>query len=357
MAKWISYPLWSRLKELGIAKIKQRGSKGGIHRPKSYSQTGNIPTLVTSCRKDNKKVTEINTSNLIQILTVNEIIPDTVICKTKFGLLNARSLMNKMDVISEHIISNDLDICGFTETWLPSQDTSVAVPNGYSMLHIPRQNRRGGGVAVVHKSNIKADLVKQNAASSYESIEAILYVRSASVRVVVIYRPPSSPVPQFFEDFSDLLERLSVSSGKLMLTGDFNFHVDNPDDPQAKTFLEMLDSNNLIQHVKSPTHLNDHILDLIITRSEEDLVSETEVSSLISDHLFIHCSLALQKPPLPRKTVISRKRLTESHGNMICHHLCLSLPPLLMSLSWCCCTTVSSPDSWIYMLPSRPGLL
>ena len=106
------------------------------------------------------------------------------------------------------------------------------------MLHIPRQNRRGGRVDVVHKSNIKADLVKQNKASSYESIEAIL------------------------------------------------------------TFLEMLDSNNLIQHVKSPTHLNDHILDLIITRSEEDLVSETEVSSLISDHLSIHCSLALQKPPL-----------------------------------------------------------
>ena len=55
---------------------------------------------------------------------------------------------------------------------------------------------------------------------------------------------------RFFEEFSQLLGHLTVSSGKLLLLGDFNFHVDGPEkDPQAARFLELLDLHNLSQHV------------------------------------------------------------------------------------------------------------
>ena len=44
-------------------------------------------------------------------------------------------------------------------------------------------------------------------------------------------------------DFNDLLEHLSVSSGRLLIMGDFNFHVNEPSrDHLAVKFLDFLDS-------------------------------------------------------------------------------------------------------------------
>jgi hypothetical protein len=76
----------------------------------------------------------------------------------------------------------------------------------------------------------------------------------------------------FFEEFSDLLGRLAVSSGKLVLVGDFNFHVDDLTNPQAARFLDLLDCYNLKQHITGATHKANHTLDLVITRSCEDMI-------------------------------------------------------------------------------------
>ena len=71
----------------------------------------------------------------------------------------------------------------------------------------------------------------------------------------------------FFNEFPILLERLAVASGHLLLTGDFNFHVDDRTDSLASRFLDLLDSHNLIQHLPGPTYKDNHTLDLMITRA------------------------------------------------------------------------------------------
>lgn len=59
-----------------------------------------------------------------------------------------------------------------------------------------------------------------------------------------------------------------------MLVGDFNFHIDRQTDCDAKRFVSILDSFDLVQHVAGPTHRDGHTLDLVITRaSEKELVS------------------------------------------------------------------------------------
>ena len=59
--------------------------------------------------------------------------------------------------------------------------------------------------------------------------------RQPAVSQNVVYRRGSSSVTQtFFDDFSDLLERLSTFSAPLMIAGDFNVHVD---DATASTLL------------------------------------------------------------------------------------------------------------------------
>ena len=59
----------------------------------------------------------------------------------------------------------------------------------------------------------------------------------------------------FFEEFSRLLEQIAAEpSGCLLITGDFNFHMDDPDNANAKRFADLLESYDLKQHVNCGTH-------------------------------------------------------------------------------------------------------
>ena len=70
-----------------------------------------------------------------------------------------------------------------------------------------------------------------------------------SISSVSIYRPPTSKkhrvtTSKFLEDLSRCIETLTISPGHLLLAGDFNFHVDVPDDNDASSFLDFLDSTD-----------------------------------------------------------------------------------------------------------------
>ena len=133
------------------------------------------------------------------------------------------------------------------------------------------------------------------------------------MRVVTVYRPPPSStnrytVNMFLEEFPALLELLVLCPGKLILTGDFNFHVDDPSDSSALKFLDLLSSFNLHQHIDVPTHKDGHTLDLIITRSNEQPVSDFFVfDPLISDHFAKLCNLSLDKPSTQKQVITYRK--------------------------------------------------
>ena len=68
----------------------------------------------------------------------------------------------------------------------------------------------------------------------------------------------------FMVEFGSLLEQYVTGSSSLLITSDFNLHVDNNRDKSSQDFLPLIDSFNLKQHVCSPTHRVGHILDLLI---------------------------------------------------------------------------------------------
>ena len=74
----------------------------------------------------------------------------------------------------------------------------------------------------------------------------------------------------------------------LVIAGDFNFHMDLVHSKDAVTFNELLETFGLSQHVSVPTHIFGHILDLIITRSTNDLILGPINATLpLSDHFFV----------------------------------------------------------------------
>lgn len=132
--------------------------------------------------------------------------------------------------------------------------------------------------------------------SSFEVSEWLVDVRSTRLRIVIIYRLPFSPVhpvsiSTFFAEFSDYLESV-MSNEPLVLLGDFNIHGDVPTDMDAIQFRDLLDSMGLQQHVKQPTHIHGHTLDLLITRQSDVIIAkEPEIERYFSDHAVVLCDL------------------------------------------------------------------
>ena len=144
--------------------------------------------------------------------------------------------------------------------------------------------------ALLHKGfNVSTN--KQLDFKSFEYIDLTLNsLRSGDLRLVVIYRPPSSgrkaqPMGTFLNELSTLLEVICISHQKLLITGDFNIHVEDPSNVDARRFTSLLDAANLCNHVKSPTHKSGHTLDLVVTLENDGLVSKLATDeSLPSDH-------------------------------------------------------------------------
>ena len=235
----------------------------------------------------------------------------------RFAVINARSLRNKTAVFVDHIIEQNIDVCAVTETWLKDKDTaSIAdiCQSGYSFKSFPRpSNRMGGGTGVMFNSNLNVYLSCGGDMQSFEYSEWNLSIAHRSVKLIVVYRPPYSvahPIlpGRFFDEFSNHLETIVLSPEILLISGDFNFHLDDMANTNTMKFNEMLETFGLKQHVSKPTHSSNHILDLLITRSITDInVLSIENTLFLSDHRFVECKLSIPRPKHSNKEISCRE--------------------------------------------------
>lgn len=239
-------------------------------------------------------------------------------------MINCRSVCNKAITVKDYITDHNLDLILLTETWLGyERDRQVCgdlLPSGYEIKHISRKKRRGGGVALVYRSTISLTDMADETTSSFEGLSVCMTSESSPVRILVLYRLIPSRVntvsaSSFQHDFQNIIDRFMLKSGKLLIAGDFNIHWDVEKDPERKRLLDILQSSNLTQHVMESTHQDGHTIDLVITRSNDDLVTETSVQALISDHFAVHFNLNIHKPPIPRKETSFRKHSAVDHSD------------------------------------------
>ena len=210
----------------------------------------------------------------------------------------------------------DIDICAITESWFKTKDTvarAECTPPGYIIKNHSRSGRAGGGIALIYKSTLSLIKVAAGEKTSFQFAEYTIFSdlrsRADKIKLLVIYRPPYSTahrvtVATFLDEFANYLEPIILSPEPLVITGDTNIHVDDPDDPDGIKFLDFLDPYGLTQHVNTPNHRLGHTLDLIITHVSDALAKSTPTSdSYLSDHSTMLCPLALRKPVLAVKQV------------------------------------------------------
>lgn len=196
--------------------------------------------------------------------------------------MNARSLRNKIEVFADHVIGSEIDICvNFTNTWLQKRDDvilSALTPPGYSFKNISRMvERTGSGTGIMLRDTFKLTLVEGKERLSFESSKWNVSGNGKTTKFVIVYRPPYSeahPVPTsvFFDEFAVYLEGVVMCPEVLVIAGDFNLRIDDPENADTRRFFELLETFRLVQHVNFSTHISGHWLNLIISRSSNDII-------------------------------------------------------------------------------------
>ena len=182
---------------------------------------------------------------------------------------------------------------------------------GYRFLHVPRGHSRGGGVGLLFKDTLQINSHITDTFTTFELMN-IHFRRLQSIRVLLIYRPPdNTSCLLFLKEFSLLLEQIMAeSNGHLLISGDFNLHVDDPCSIYANRFNEILESCNLKQHVTGATHYNGHTLDLVISKKDNPLITEIKIfDPVISDHCMVHGNLRVQNRTSRKKGVLQETPL------------------------------------------------
>ena len=324
----------------GSLKIKRDVRKklfsNGIWKPRSGHGAGPsdntpspIPVRITNSRKSGHSDQPISNQSAKKQNIMIKTTPSDHQPGLNFNVccLNAQSVVNKTDSISDYITTNDFDLVALTETWLqegtPQSVLKDLVPDNYSIRHIPRPGgRRGGGIGIIYKSAIDISIIPYDTSYiSFEHMGVKMCTKHKDIMLHIIYRPPPSQVngitqQNFRDEWSGFIAGECTSSIPVVIMGDLNVHLDVASDP-GKIFLQdTLRTAGLTQHVSEPTHKHGHILDVVITRDNPQILSKLQVNdpgicdrhnNIACDHKAVTFQLNIPKPAPVRKTVTFRR--------------------------------------------------
>ena len=203
-------------------------------------------------------------------------------------------MIKKLPKVMEHIIDSDPDIVFFAETWLQTEKNSVTAEVktfGYKLLHDPRKDRekeQGGGVGIMVRDSMSAKHLPAKHFKSFEhTVISLPLANGKKIILISFYRLLFAPINLFLEEFSDLLDQHALSTESLILAGDVNLHMET-DCPYATELVELLSLHNLKQHIKGPTHVKGHTLDIIISENKDDYLEVKNIKETdVSDHFLV----------------------------------------------------------------------
>ena len=215
-------------------------------------------------------------------------------------MINARSLLSKLNAVKALAISSNPDVILITETWLTESVRSeqISIP-GYQTFRCDRSSRRGGGCLAYTKVSLFAELFHHPTLDRInDSIWLSIPALNQELIIGCIYIPPNRILRdlQLLIDSFNLLADLPASFK--LIAGDFNLpQIDWASltaPPSLQQLLSCIHLGNWVQNVQSPTR-GSNILDLIFTLLIPD--ASTNVLNLFpgSDHKIISCKFSIPR--------------------------------------------------------------
>lgn len=208
---------------------------------------------------------------------------------------NAQGIRNKKAELLHYLNKNKIPIALITETHLT--DREKFNNRNYSTYRLDRNNRQGGGVAILVHKTVKHNLVDLPITNRTECVAIGLKIGRHTVTLICTYNPPGDI------DINDI-ENLIGTNNNIILAGDLNAkHTDwgcrtsNRAGNKLRGFF--YDSNRSFQilapdkptHYPNNIHFRPDILDIALMKNINIPCDITVENNLQSDHLPVRLTL------------------------------------------------------------------
>ena len=300
-----------------------------------YNAIRSVRNLRLNRKRSKKRIGEqsryclrkgINHDNLITLST-NSTFGEP---KTRHGLsvatINVRSVKNKDHILMEELKTNNTECVVMTETWLRAEDEAWV--NQSCMLadnfHLDRHDRgsRGGGLALLYKKHLKLESKNSEPNAAYENAVWKLHNGNKTIRLLGIYRPPTTSsgvsISEFIDILSDQVAELLQDTSDLIILGDFNIHIRDVTSNEVLLFNSTMSAFGFTQLIDRPTHNSGNILDLIFVNSTTKMTTRSvEYGPFISDHRLLTAEFSTKVNTIERRNIQVRNRKNFDHNNIV----------------------------------------
>ena len=232
-----------------------------------------------------------------------------------FGCFNIRSVANKIDDVIEVRRDQSIDVFFLVETWHDTESVAFRRlrADGFAVVDRPRPRSCAdttttnyGGVAAFAVPGVRLTLLDTGSRpSTFETLSTRVTSGSSSCVVVVIYC--TGPVTMsFFDELSDVLDRVATVIDPVYIVGDVNIRLDRPDDPLTRQFTDVLTAYGFTCRVSVSTHDRGGIIDVVASRDDLPSPSVDVLDIGLSDHRLLRWSSQLARPRPVYSTVVRR---------------------------------------------------
>ena len=226
--------------------------------------------------------------------------------------LNIRGLRANLSALelTLHNLGIHFTAIGISETWLNDYNCDLYDIDGYNLIEVHRQSKKGGGVGVFLDNSIpyqiRSNLCLTDDVSEciFIEIDKEIFKKDKNIIIGVIYRPPDSDLNALNTSMSLLLSELQENK-HCYIMGDYNINLLNYENHQPTAeFIDQLHSNSFASLINKPTRVKRHsatLIDNIFTHSLSDkgLTIQGIIYSDISDHFpTIHIDYSFQVPEI-----------------------------------------------------------
>ena len=174
-------------------------------------------------------------------------------------------------------MENNIDLCVLTETWLSDTEAdqlwlqySALNNDGIKCFTVNRQGKRGGGLVLISKDGYKVVSLGAGQLQPFQFAKGRIGLKHMTLMVLGIYHPPYNSQSQttnfdFLDEFTDWVAEHTMNDTNVIILGDYNLHVNDPNDDHAMNFIETTQALALEQHVRLPTYTSGNMVDLVLT--------------------------------------------------------------------------------------------
>ncbi|KAL7289523.1 hypothetical protein TKK_0016499 [Trichogramma kaykai] len=228
----------------------------------------------------------------------------------KIGSININWFSANFNLLEQRILSGTYDIVSVVETFLESSDNiSPFHIAGYNFLHCHRREKEGGSVGLYVREDLAIEkIVAAESIYDYTPEYQIISTKNANNMKLLFATVYRSPEAGYLKEFFEVLYRFQPLYDNVIVTGDFNIHVNRPSDQHVGRLIKQLVSTVPTHHViYHDGSIHENCLDLVIVRDTSLIESLSRSSSpFAAAHDFIDFEYKLSHKIAPAVTKFTR---------------------------------------------------